>query len=367
MGWDQWVSLAAAAIALTTLVIVVIVLRRLPNNKRSPSNLADTTTAGQAHHTSMRNRSHPRPVAAFILNPTKNQAQELREKAAEACRKFGYEPPMILETTEDDSGAGPARQALDREADLVIACGGDGTVRNVATTMAGSGIPMAVVPLGTGNLLARNLDLPIGRIDDMLAVALAGRTDRIDMGWLTVARVNGEISRGHPFLVIAGTGFDAQMVSDTDPRLKARVGWIAYFFAGVRHLLDHKLRVHVQLDNAPAFTRSVRSILIGNCGKLPANVVLIPDAEIDDGWLDVVAIDPRGGLVGWTVLAGEVMVQGLPISNRGPITIDHLRARHVTITLDEPEEVQVDGDMIGESIAIEARIDAGALLIRVPN
>jgi diacylglycerol kinase (ATP) len=278
--------------------------------------------------------------------------------------------PLWLETTPDDPGRGQCRDAVRRGADLVVAVGGDGTVRGVAESVAGSGIPMGVVPTGTGNLFARNVDIPLGNAEKALQVALTGQNRIVDVGWLEIERANGEIDASeHLFLVIAGLGFDAKMVESADENLKKWVGWLAYFVSALRHLHGPRMRVLVDIDERASQPLKLRSLLIGNCGKLPGGLTLLPDALVDDGWLDVAALDTRGGILGWGQLFGEVVLQGFGVRSTLPARVgrmDHVRGRVVTARMDHPIQVQVDGDGLGEASAIRARVDPGVLVVRVP-
>ena len=329
---------------------------------------------------------------AFIANPTKPGVPELRDAAVRACASRYLPEPLWLDTTEEDPGTGQARKAVEHGASVVIAVGGDGTVRAVAQGLAGTDAAMGLIPQGTGNLLARNLDLPINDLDALLRIALTGNERPIDVGWLTIVRdasqadddVSGpdpaakapdkthagatEPAREHIFLVIAGLGFDAAMVADTDEQLKAKVGWIAYFMAGAKHLHARRIRLELSFDNAPWERVRLRSVLIGNCGRLPGGITLLPDAVLDDGWLDIGTIDTRGGLVGWTQLLGEVAMQRFGMSNDLPNKvgrIDHARVREMRVRAREPQQVQVDGDTIGKVLEISARVDERSLRIRV--
>ena len=155
---------------------------------------------------------------------------------------------MFLETTEEDPGRGMTRLAVDTGVGLVIAVGGDGTVRSVAQGLLGTTIPMGVVPLGTGNLLARNLDIPLNDLDAALGVAMGGRSRSIDVGRVEYTDGEGtEHSTG--FLVMLGAGMDADMIAGTDDSLKARVGWIAYVSSFMNTLLKgHRIRVEYSID-----------------------------------------------------------------------------------------------------------------------
>ena len=311
---------------------------------------------------------------------------ELRAEVRKAAAAQYLPEPLWFETTVEDPGVGQARAAVEAGADLVVAVGGDGTVRAVAEALVGTGVPMGLMPLGTGNLLARNLDVPLSDPLAALQLALDGTDKKIDVGWLRVTRWESEmdddvaeaadhlpadtdVPRDHIFLVIAGLGFDAAMVADADDDLKAKVGWIAYFVAGIRHLNGRRLRVRMTLDDGAAQTIRVRSLLVGNCGKLPGGITLLPDAELDDGILDVAAIDTRASIAGWAQLFGEVVLQGVGLRNDLPAKmgrIDHSRAKAIRVAVNGgTEHVQVDGDIVGRASEVTMRVDPGALVVRV--
>jgi diacylglycerol kinase (ATP) len=318
-------------------------------------------------------------LVAFVANPSKPDVARLRAAIERSRRDRDLPEPLWYETTVADPGIGQARKAVAEGADVVVAIGGDGTVRAVAEGLVGTGIPMGLMPLGTGNLLARNLDLPLSDPLEALRIAVDGRDRTIDVGWLKVitweseadggsADAELEAQRDHLFLVIAGLGFDAAMVADTDEQLKRRVGWIAYFVAGFKHLHGRRTRMYLRLDDQPMRSARLRSLLIGNCGKLPGGITLLPDAVLDDGWLDIAAIDTRAGIAGWAQLWGEVMMQGVGVRNDLPAKIgriDHTRAQEVRLVVQGGEHVQVDGDVVGRVAELSARVDPGALVVRV--
>src|SRR5580704_17262614 len=137
----------------------------------------------------------------------------------------GWAEPLWLETTPDDTGERLARMAVESGVDLVISSGGDGTVTACAGGVAGSGVPLGVLPSGTGNLLARNLGLPLP-VDEALTVALTGSDRRLDVG----------TANGRPCVVMAGIGFDAEMLAGASEQLKKRLGWAAYPVYALRHI-----------------------------------------------------------------------------------------------------------------------------------
>ncbi|WP_286219327.1 diacylglycerol/lipid kinase family protein [Paraoerskovia sediminicola] len=360
MTADLWIDLIAilvGAAALTIALVVLVQLRRRPARDSAPAPDA-------AVH---------RDLVAFIANPSKPQVPEFEAIARAACAQAALPEPLWIETSVDDPGVGQAREALAQGADVVVAVGGDGTVRAVAEALTGTGTPMGIVPAGTGNLLARNLDIPVTDKEAALRMVVAGRDRTIDVGWVRVLQWrDGEEpeqdgDRKHIFLVIAGLGFDAAMVADADDQLKAKMGWVAYFVAGIKHLHGQRMRARITVDdNAPVETR-LRTILVGNCGRLPGGINLLPDARMDDGLLDVGAIDTRAGIAGWAQLFGEVVMQGFGVRNDLPAKIgriDHTTAQRVRIHVEGGEQAQVDGDVVGPAVELEAWVDGASLVVR---
>jgi len=378
--WAGWVAIAAGVLALAAIWVAIVVYRRQGSLHRRLEAGISSAARGLAREVGGSGR-----LVAFVANPSKPDAEELRDAVLRTAAELGLPEPLWLETTIEDPGVGQTRAAVRAGADVVVAVGGDGTVRAVAEGLVDTKVPMGLVPIGTGNLLARNLDLPLGDPLAALRIALTGHDRAIDVGWLRVLRFESEVRersgeasdkhlpeaddpRDHIFLVIAGLGFDAAMVADADPHLKAKMGWIAYFVAGFKHLRGDRTRMHVRVDGDRATTTRLRSILVGNCGKLPGGLTLLPDAQLDDGWLDLAAIDARGGIAGWAQLFGEVVLQGwgMPSNNAPKIgRIDHRRAKEVRIVVPGGEHAQVDGDLVGRVVEVAARVDPGALVVRV--
>ncbi len=304
----------------------------------------------------------PKRVAAIIVNPTKfDNLAAVRAQVTKGCLASGWDQPLWFETTAQDPGTGQARQAVEDGATLICPLGGDGTVRAVAAALVGTETPIGLLPAGTGNLLARNLNLPVDSLNDALKVALTGQNKRVDVGRLTVDH-SGEHERPdeHIFLIMAGLGFDAAIMADAPERLKKTVGPLAYTFSGVKNLRGPQFKVRIKIDGEPELTRRARTVVIGNCGKLTGGLVLMPEAEVDDGWLDAVILSPAG-VVGWVAVAWRVLTK----TRKGHMRVDHHRLRSVSIRTDRPEEVQIDGDTIGQARALSATVDPLALIIRV--
>lgn len=299
-----------------------------------------------------------RRLPAVVVNPS-NLADPtaLRISISGVCEELGWAPPLWLETTVEDPGRGQARIALSTGADVVLVCGGDGTVRHVAQVLAGSGTPMGLVPTGTANLLARNLAMVIGDPANAVRIALSGNNRAIDVGWVLLDNQGEE----HVFLVMAGVGFDAEIMAGAPHELKARLGSLAYFVSGFRALIAPRAGITLVVDGRVEPCRPVRTVVVGNCGKLLAGLVLLPAARIDDGLLDVVSIGPRS-IPGWLAVTGRVLTR----RRHGHRIVQHWQGHTVILSVESTLQAQLDGDLVGEVRALRMRADRGALLVRVP-
>jgi diacylglycerol kinase (ATP) len=300
-----------------------------------------------------------RPIVALVLNPVKvDDVDDLAERLRDGCRSLGLADPIVLATTEDDPGAGQAAKALAAGATVVVAAGGDSTVRVVAEALTGTGVPLAVLPQGTGNLLARNLGLPLD-LDDALQTALNGDDRPVDVGRLVGL---GTGAGGQVFTVMAGAGLDAAMMREAPEALKGIVGWPAYLVGVVRGLRRSRLRVEVVIDDAPPVRAHVRTALIANVGTLQGGLQLAPDARADDGLLDVVLVAPRRA-VDWAVL----VARGLIGRGRQDHRLRTYQGRSVQIRMRRAHPRQLDGDLIADDAYLAARVEQGALTVRFPR
>jgi len=304
----------------------------------------------------------PLKRAGIIVNPTKfTDLDAVRARVTTTCLAQGWGEPIWLETTIADPGTGQARRAVEEGAAVVCPLGGDGTVRAVATALVGTETPLGPLPGGTGNLLARNLDLPFDSIEKALVVALTGQNVRIDVGRLSVDPSGQHaVPDEHLFLVMAGVGLDAAIMAGAQERLKARVGSAAYVVSGFQNFLGPQFKVRMKVDGEGEFARRTRTVIVGNCGRLFGGLVLMPGARLDDGVLDSVVLSPRG-VVGWSAVAGHVVTR----QRRGHPLIDRHAGEEIHIELDRPQEVQLDGDTIGTARSMTARVDPLALVVRV--
>ncbi len=306
---------------------------------------------------------------AVILNPVKvEDVETFQATVTSMARESGWQDPTWHLTTVEDSGTGQAEQAAVDGADLVIVCGGDGTVREVCAELAGTGIPVGIVPAGTGNLLARNLDIPL-YLRSAIDIALTGQDRAIDMVAVRGDRAKSDEHgeeipaedefRSH-FMVMAGLGFDAAIMDGVNPAIKERVGWLAYVLSALKSLMYPVTKVEISIDGEEYTKHRARTIVVGNVGYLQAGMPLLPDAAIDDGQLDVVLLYPRRFL-SWIPLAYRVLAK----RSRTDDTINRMTGRTVSIRASAETPRQLDGDSIGPGKELHMECIHGRLLVRV--
>ena len=300
---------------------------------------------------------HTKKRAAVIYNPSRvSDWVGFRRALDYELRTRGWAQAMWLETQVDDPGRSQTKRAIELGADLIIAAGGDGTVRVVAAEVANSGIPFAVIPAGTGNLLAKNLGIPLDERAAM-EVAFGGRTRPIDVVQVTI-----DDERIDHFVVLAGIGIDAMIMQETNPDLKRAVGSAAYFLAAARSANHPALHATITVDDQEPFRRRAHVLVLGNVGYLQANIPLIPDAKPDDGLLDLLIASPRKP-TDWFNLITRVLTR----RDRDLDQLDRITGGKVRIEVSEGDHFELDGDPAGECHTLVAEVLPGALEICVPH
>jgi diacylglycerol kinase (ATP) len=301
--------------------------------------------------------ANPKKRCAVIFNPIRIADIDVFKRHVNyELKSRGWHRTLWLETTEEDPGREMTRRAVKEKVDLVLGAGGDGTIRVICSELAATGIPFGLIPAGTGNLLARNIGIPLDEAA-ALSVAFDGLEKDIDLVKITVDGRNSD-----HFAVMAGIGIDAMIMQGARPDLKKAVGPAAYFVSAARNANHPALFATIHLDGRQALRRRAHVIVVGNVGYLTANIPLIPDARADDGLLDVLVASPRS-VRDWVRLTARVLTR-----QRGR---DHqlvrLTGRAVKITVDRPDHYQMDGDPAGECRSLEAEVRPGALKLRVPR
>jgi diacylglycerol kinase (ATP) len=289
-----------------------------------------------------------------VVHPLKSGGIDAAtESLAEWAHAAGVSAPHVVSTTEDATGADQAREAVAAGADLVLSWGGDGTVGAVAEGLVGSDVPLGILPAGTGNLLARNLGIPL-KLDEAAAVAFTGVDRRIDVV---------EIGLGGKRVistVIAGMGLDAELI-DAPEQLKDAIGPAAYVANAVKLSTSESMKVGVAVDGgAPRWYRA-RTVLVANVGGLIGPLDVAPEADASDGKLRVVVL-PLNSPLDWARTASR-LVSRRPHSDKSRIVLTGSSAWVVTHF---PVPRQVDGDVVEDGTRIQARVLAAALSVRVP-
>ncbi len=312
-----------------------------------------------------------------MYNPVKVDGKRLRAQVRDLSREAGWDHPAFYPTTVEDAGQGATAEALARGVDVVLVAGGDGTVRAVAEAIANTGVPLAILPSGTGNLLARNLGLPLADPTEMIRAALGDFHHPIDIGWARMTREDGG-EEEHAFVVLAGIGLDADMIANTRADLKKSVGWIAYVDGAARSLPRAKpFRAVYQIGTGRLHSTKVHSILFANCGTLPAGISLIPDASITDATLDVAVIQPTG-VLGWLGVWRKIWWDNsvlrrfragrFVLERRGTdASVHYFRGARAEAAAPAPTPIELDGDEFGEAVRVTCRADPGALLLALPT
>jgi diacylglycerol kinase family enzyme len=319
---------------------------------------------------------------AFVINRgLVRDRRAFMRRCLAAAEAEGFKA-TFAETGSAQEGLRAVREAVAAGARLVFAVGGDGTVRTCAQALEDTGVPLAIVPLGTANLVARALGVP-GRIGPALQAGFRGRDRPIDLARVEDLRRadlgsdaggadaggadaggadrDGAVG-GTVFVAMAGIGLDAAVVGAAPRGGKRWFGWVAYLAAGVKHLGWTEREFAVRLDHQSAVCRRARCVVVGNVGLLPGGFRLLPEAGVDDGWLDVAILAPSGGL-GWVGVAGRVLMR-----HRGEHrSLERFRARHVEISAGEELPRQIDGEVVLPGRTLTVSIRAGALTIRQPR
>ncbi|HEX3196834.1 MAG TPA: diacylglycerol kinase family protein [Propionibacteriaceae bacterium] len=299
----------------------------------------------------------PAKRAAVIFNPAKvTDWITFRRHVDYELKSRGWERALWLETTTEDPGRAMTEQAVREGVDLVLGAGGDGTIRVICSGLAHTGIPFGLIPAGTGNLLARNIGIPLDEVA-ALGVAFDGVDKAIDLVRLTV-----DDKPPDHFAVMAGIGLDAVIMEGADPKMKKAVGSAAYFVSAARNANHPAMHATISVDDDPPIRRRAHVIVVGNVGFLLANIQLIPGARADDGILDVLVASPRT-LRDWVRLTTRVLARRRQPDDQ----LDRLKGRRVTITVEERDRVQLDGDTVGECNTLTAEVVPAALHLRVPR
>ncbi len=272
---------------------------------------------------------------------------ELREVFA----RYGITDPLWFEVPKSKKAPKYVQKAIDAGVERVFVWGGDGTVQRSLNLLAGTGVAMAVLPAGTGNLFASNLGIPVD-LKQAVEVGLVGDVRSVDVG-----RINGE-----RFGVMAGVGADALMIRDADGGLKDRLGRGAYVLTGIRNVNSAVVKVRVEVDGVKFFSGKAGCVIVGNVGRVLGGIDAFDDATPHDGKLDVAVITATSPTQ-WARVLGRAAIGKTARAKYVEMT----SARKIDIGLKSSRLYQVDGGDRVKTKRLKVRAEPDALLVCVPN
>ena len=288
-----------------------------------------------------------------IANPSAGQQAAEESRAQIEARLHAADVPCEVRVT---TGAGDAlrwaKAAPEEGFDLVVAAGGDGTIMEAMSGLIelGSEVPLAQLPLGTANLLARALTIPTN-FAEALEVLFDGRVERLDVGYLP--------DQQRYFALVAGCGYDARLIADASRELKNVLGAAAYVVSGVKNLFTLR-RAHIDLivDDERRLFRA-NTVLIVNIGqlgddgpKLGANI------HPHDGKLTVII---ASSATVWGAL--RILLRILTGRYEGHSDLQYFSVARVAITAKPPLPTQIDGEALGTTPLEVIAVPGGAVLL----
>ena len=262
----------------------------------------------------------------------------------------GVSDPLWYEVPKSRKAPSQFRRAIKEGAELVFVWGGDGTVQRCIDALDGADVPIAIVPAGTANLLASNLDIPKD-IEQAVSIGLHGAHRTLDVG-----RINGE-----RFAVMAGAGFDALMIREADGGLKDRFGRVAYVWTGMNQLGRKPFEASIEVDGSTWFKGKASCVLLGNFGELFAGVEAFEDARPDDGMLEL-GVVTADSVLDWLRTIGRTVVGASSTSPFVQVT----KARSVNVRFDRKVLYELDGGDRKEVRKLAVEVEPAAVEVCVP-
>lgn len=271
---------------------------------------------------------------------------QLREVLASA----GFDSPDWYEVTKSKRAPKAVLKALKKKPDVLFAWGGDGTVQRVIDTMAGSKVPLAILPTGTANLFATNLGIPKDLVE-AVQIGLEGDDVVYDTG----------IMNGEHFAVMAGAGADARMIEQADGPLKNAIGRASYLWTGARSLGEGKTKMRIKVDGTEFFKGEASCVLVANVGKVLGGITAFDDATPDDGVLEI-GVVTAGGALQWGLALARATVGSAEKSR----FVDVARGKRMTITFAKPTLYELDGGEREAVRKLKVRVAPHSITVRVP-
>jgi diacylglycerol kinase (ATP) len=289
------------------------------------------------------------PTIAVVAHAGKSFGGGLRE-LREVLAREGFADPLWYEVTKSSKAPKYARRALARGAEVIFVWGGDGTVQRCIDAVAGTEAVLAILPAGTANLLALNLQVP-GDLTEAVQAGLHGERRLLDTG-----SVNGE-----RFAVMAGAGFDARMIKEADGGLKDRIGRAAYLYTGARNLSARPVKAVIEVDGKRFFKGPISCVLVGNVAKILGGVEVFSGAQPDDGLLHLGVVTAKNPAE-WARTLGRVVLDKTAESPFVEVT----RGKRFRIRFGRPFPYELDGGARPAVKKMRIKVHPASITICVP-
>lgn len=288
----------------------------------------------------------PSGRVAVVVN-TQKMSSEDASALRRALDSHGITDIDWVEIGQGPEVTGATRGALERGARTVVVCGGDGSIRLAAEALAGTGVALAVVPQGTGNIFVTGLGLPTD-VEEVARAVAEGDRETIDTG-----KCNGMT-----YNLTAGSGIDVGMMAPSDEEKKRR-GMLAYVRAAIHEMLRRRpFEVEVLVDGAPFYAGQSTGVLVGKLGTQLGGVKAFPNVSPTDGLLHVAVITAVGP-ISWLRLAASVLLRRQRKSRQAEFG----QGQRVSVAFNRPRRFELDGDVLGRSPRLECRVDPRSLVI----
>ncbi len=289
----------------------------------------------------------------IIVNPASGQDRPVLGILNHAFHDAGIDWDISLTKAAGDARR-LAREAVEAGADFVAAYGGDDTVMEVASGLMGTDTPLAIFPGGTANVMS----VELGISSDLAEACALVCSDEREI----VAIDMGQVGEEDYFILRVGLGLEAEMVEGADRTLKERVGSLAYAFSALQALRDPpKALYQLTIDGKEVESEGV-SCLICNSGSIgQGGLSLSPHISVRDGLLDVLVLR-RSEITSILALMRNVMAGQEPMWR----DLQHWQAREVTVVAEPNQDVQLDGEVLGQT-PVSARVLPGVVKVIVPK
>ncbi|WP_052055432.1 YegS/Rv2252/BmrU family lipid kinase [Myxosarcina sp. GI1] len=294
--------------------------------------------------------------AYLIYNPVAGQGDSEAELAKIEELLSSKIDLNVQFTSEVISANLLARGALEQNARMIIASGGDGTVSQVAEALVNTGVPLGIIARGTANAFAKALGIPVN-IDEACETILTGATRTIDTG----------LCNDKPMVLLTGIGFEAETVDDTEGQFKERLGMMAYVVSGVKQLRNFpQFEAHIETVEE-TITVNATAITVANTAPNTSILAHGPAGIIpDDGLLDITVVYPENW-AGAIAASYNLMKNALKDEPVDREDISYLRAKSIKVTTNPPQKLVLDGEVIGKEEIVTVKCLPHSLKVFVPE